>query len=114
MPREPTRNQINQGLTYVAQKPAFLANFGKPPPSEREPIPTRPDDGEWAAGSDEEEDEWDARFGGGEDGPQVVVLKEGRHLSADEVARERRKGESPARATWTRGYGRARSAQREG
>lgn len=90
--REPSRNQISNGLTYVAQKPSFLANFGKPPPSEGEPIPSRPDEGEWAGGSDEE-DEWDARFGGGEDGPQVVVLKEGRHLNADEVARERRKGE---------------------
>ncbi|BEI80937.1 hypothetical protein CcaverHIS002_0200970 [Cutaneotrichosporon cavernicola] len=94
--REPSRAQISSGLSYVAQKPSFLANFGKPPPSEREPIPTRPDEGEWAEDSDE--DEWDKKFGGGEDGPQVVVLKEGRHLSADEVAKERRraKGERTA------------------
>ncbi|CAK9782905.1 hypothetical protein CC85DRAFT_305630 [Cutaneotrichosporon oleaginosum] len=87
--REPSRAQISHGLTYVAQKPSFLANFGQPPPSEREPIPTRPDEGEWAEDSDE--DDWDKKFGGDEDGPQVVVLKEGRHLSADEVARERRR-----------------------
>lgn len=30
--------------------------------------------------------------GGGEEGPQVVVLKEGRHLTAEEIKRERRKG----------------------
>jgi hypothetical protein len=30
--------------------------------------------------------------GGGEEGPQVVVLKEGRHLTAEEVKRERRRG----------------------
>lgn len=109
MPRgrsEPTRAQYSHGLEYVAQKPAFLQNFGRPAPSSsdrdgregrggREPLPERPDEGEWAKGSDdeEEEDEWDVRFGGGEDGPQVVVLKEGRHLSAAEVERERKIGE---------------------
>lgn len=103
---EPTRAQYSHGLEYVANKPAFLANFGRPAaaagPSSRsspgregrdgrEPLPERPDEGEWAKGSDDEseEDEWDTRFGGGEDGPQVVVLKEGRHLSAAEVERER-------------------------
>lgn len=112
MPRgrsEPTRAQYSHGLEYVANKPAFLQNFGRPVPSSpdrdgerggrggREPLPERPDEGEWARGSDdEEEDEWDVRFGGGEDGPQVVVLKEGRHLSAAEVDRERKIGESPS------------------
>lgn len=110
MPRgraEPTRAQISHGLEYVANKPAFLQNFGAPAASSaspgargtgrggREPLPERPGDGEWAKGSDddddesEEEDEWDQRFGGGDDGPQVVVLKEGRHLTAAEVERER-------------------------
>jgi hypothetical protein len=43
------------------------------------------------------DDEWgDVYGGGGEDGPQVVVLKEGRHLSEAEVKRERRRGESGA------------------
>ncbi len=93
--REPSRAQVSNGLTYVAQKPAFLANFGQPA-GQREPIPTRPDEGEWAEDSDE--DDWDKKFGGGEDGPQVVVLKEGRHLNADEVARERRRGECAERA----------------
>ncbi len=133
--------QYSKGLTYVAQKPSFLQNFGKPPPSPpragrggvvregRETIPRRPGNGEWAEGSggesgDEEEeeedefgrmvpkgkgkgkekgkeeeivesdDEWGEVFGGGGDeGPQVVVLKEGRHLSAQQVRQERRRGE---------------------
>lgn len=110
----PSKNSANS-LTYVAQKPAFLANFGQPartspPPRERdaaasgrggrgrEALPERPRDGQWAQGSDDEreegsDDEWGERFGGGGDeGPQVVVLKEGRHLSGDEVKRERRRG----------------------
>lgn len=93
--REPSKAALSSGLTYVAQKPSFLANFGAKPENERgNDLPSRPTDGEWAAGSDEEEeqDEWEAMYGG-EEGPQVVVLKEGRHLSADEVARERRRGE---------------------
>lgn len=103
-------------MTYVAQQPSFLKNFGKPaspPPTDRngrgggsarsgadggrEALPERPKEGRWAGGSDEEgeesDDEWGERFGGGgDDGPQVVVLKEGRHLSAEEVKRERRRG----------------------
>ncbi|KAL1412445.1 hypothetical protein Q8F55_000190 [Vanrija albida] len=97
MPREPSRAELNK-LEYVAQKPAFLANFGqptKPAPGRRDArdLPSRPKDGEWAGGSDgESEDEWEAQFGGGDDGPQIVVLKEGRHLTKDEVERERKKG----------------------
>ncbi|ORY28019.1 hypothetical protein BCR39DRAFT_212975 [Naematelia encephala] len=115
MPKNPTKNDL-KGLTYIAQKPKFLQNFGQaptsPPPSrsrshgrEREPdgLPSRPKEGKWAGGSDDEgggkgresdDDEWGETFGGGgDDGPQVVVLKEGRHLTADEVKRERRRGE---------------------
>ncbi|RSH81269.1 uncharacterized protein EHS24_008709 [Apiotrichum porosum] len=117
MPREPTRNQVSNGLQYVAQKPAFLQQFGfgggRRDDSDDEDdegqgsssrrgrdLPSRPKDGKWAGGSDDEgandekdgriRDEWDEMYGG-DDGPQVVVLKEGRHLSADELARERRK-----------------------
>lgn len=133
MPRDPTRNQVSNGLSYNKVVPSFLANFGKPtasrsPPPEhhpsydprihgrdapgrggREPLPERPKDGEWAGGSDGEDDvdgrkrrrkmahdsddEWgDVYGGGGDEGPQVVVLKEGRHLSEAEVRRERRRG----------------------
>lgn len=107
-----TKHQYSAGLTYVAQKPSFLQNFGKPqapPPSSassrggREPLPERPDKGQWATGSgdeageredDDDDDEWGDVFGGGgEEGPQVVILKEGRHLTAEEIKRERRKGE---------------------
>ena len=122
MPRDPTRQQVSAGLTYVSNTPSFLKNFGKPPPSPedqeqgrggssaragREPLPERPREGKWAGGSDDEggggrgrgdaeetDDEWgDVYGGGGDDGPQVVVLKEGRHLTAEDVKRERRRGE---------------------
>ena len=127
MPRELSKNQISNGLSYNAQTPKFLQNFGKPiaarsPPPEhhpsydpaihsassrarREDLPERPKDGKWAGGSDDEgekggrgrgrdsDDEWGEVYGGGgNDGPQVVVLKEGRHLSEAEVRRERRRG----------------------
>ncbi|TXT05961.1 hypothetical protein VHUM_03722 [Vanrija humicola] len=94
-----SRAQLNK-LEYVAQKPAFLANFGQPTKAEgrrdARDLPSRPKDGEWAGGSDGEsdEDEWEAQFGGGDDGPQIVVLKEGRHLSKAEVDAERKKGGS--------------------
>jgi hypothetical protein len=101
-----------KNLTYIPQKPAFLQNFGQPkrpspPPGRsgakregRGDLPSRPSDGEWAEGSDAEkedgsDDEWGETFGGGGDeGPQVVVLKEGRHLTAEDVKRERRRGTS--------------------
>jgi len=119
---KPSKNQYSQGLTYVSATPSFLKHFGQPkPPSPRpnshstsqardgrEPLPERPRSGEWASGSDDEkaereeeeeeeeegEDEWGEMYGGGEEGPQVVVLKEGRHLTGEEVKRERRRGES--------------------
>ncbi|WOO81956.1 uncharacterized protein LOC62_04G005468 [Vanrija pseudolonga] len=101
-----SRAQLNK-LEYVAQKPAFLANFGAPPKAEgrrdARDLPSRPKDGEWAAGSDdegdEEEDEWEAQFGGGDDGPQIVVLKEGRHLSKEEVEKARGKGDAPGKSS---------------
>lgn len=99
----PSKNDYTKGLSYVAQTPSFLKNFGKPPASPeagpsggRAALPERPSDGRWAGGSDDEDedDEWGTRFGGGGDeGPQVVVLKEGRHLTAEQVKRERKRGE---------------------
>jgi hypothetical protein len=76
-------------------------------------MPERPREGKWAGASDDEddagrqikgkgkiddaaeEDEWEARWGGGQDGdgPQIVVLKEGKHLSEAEVAAAKRGGE---------------------
>ena len=84
----------------------------------RDAIPERPRDGPWAEGSDDEggdldefgrarrrspkgkdkasdqeEDEWDKRFGGGkdDDGPQIVVVNEGKHLTAEQYKQEREK-----------------------
>lgn len=68
-----------------------VADDGRPPIPERPltddrpPIPTRPEGDPGSAG--EEDDE-------GEEGPQIVVLKQGRHLSAREVENEKRKGAS--------------------
>ncbi|WVR08756.1 hypothetical protein IAU60_005814 [Kwoniella sp. DSM 27419] len=118
--------QYGNSLSYSAPVPKFLQNFGRapsPPSSpEREDgraaLPSRPREGQWANGSDDEsdrkgrkggggrgagsegedeDDEWGETFGGGGDeGPQVVVLKEGRHLSEDEVKRLRRKAQGLA------------------
>jgi hypothetical protein len=93
------------------------------PPSRggREAIPERPRDGKWARGSDdeddtklgagrrsgkkavdgEEDDEWTERYGGGDDGPQIVVLNEGKHLSAEQV-RKAQTGESEGEQQRTR------------
>lgn len=69
----PSKNQVSNSLTYVAQTPSFLKNFGKPPASPprrgrgrggdeadtgvggsgRAAIPERPDEGKWARGSDD-------------------------------------------------------------
>lgn len=76
----------------------------------RESVPERPRDGKWAGGSDDEgdnsgkgkaravdgeTDEWEERWGGGMDGdgPQIVVLKEGKHMSEAEVVAAKRGGE---------------------
>lgn len=84
----------------------------------RAPLPSRPSEGEWAEPSgssgkrkaaydDEGEDEWTRKYGGApgaagdEDGPQIVVLNEGKHLTQEEV-RE-------ARGKWTIAFNDARS-----
>lgn len=125
MPKDkgPTKASLSN-LTYVAQKPKFLQNFGRapspsPPPERgtggggREPLPERPREGKWAGGSDDEgeggpkgrddeDDDWGEVYGGGgDDGPQVVVLKEGRHLTAEDLKRERRRGLFSHLSNWT-------------
>ncbi|KAI4522487.1 hypothetical protein K525DRAFT_268846 [Schizophyllum commune Loenen D] len=108
-PKEPTRAQLSSRLAYNAQTPAFLRRFqnhvngnadsdeeegdpeweevggGRPaiprrPRDDRPPIPTRPDDD---PGSADEE--------AGDEAPQIVVLREGKHLSAREVENEKRR-----------------------
>ncbi|KAI0059240.1 hypothetical protein BV25DRAFT_1918701 [Artomyces pyxidatus] len=101
-PKEPTRQQLSSRLTYSQNTPSFLQKFanrvagvpddeddddefeddgsGRPPIPKRPAIPERPADDPGSA--DEEE---------GDELPQVVVLREGKHLSAREVENEKRK-----------------------
>jgi hypothetical protein len=105
------RQQVNGGATGHRrtddddESPNVVSRRSASPPTRagREAIPERPREGKWAAGSDdeddgqrrrtrggqdeEEEDEWTQRYGGGDDAPQIVVLNEGKHLSAEEVRR---------------------------
>ena len=106
-PREPTRAQLSSKLAYHSQKPAFLLKLqnrmngipdeeeeddydpefehvggGREPIPRRPAIPERPDDD---PGSADEDD--------GDERPQVVVLKAGKHLTEWEAENVRRKGE---------------------
>ncbi|KAJ8584854.1 hypothetical protein M405DRAFT_436974 [Rhizopogon salebrosus TDB-379] len=104
--KEPTRQQLSSRLRYQSHVPAFLQKFqnkiqgiadededepqyyddgsGRPPIPVRPAIPERPDNDPGSA----DEDDADER-------PQVVVLKEGKHLTEREAENERRKGLSP-------------------
>lgn len=110
MSKEPTRQQLSSKLAYQANTPAFLVRLqkqfgggggrhdededdefeydgsGRPPIPRRPAIPERPDDE--AGSADEEEDE---------ERPQVIVLREGKHLTEREVENEKRKGASTPR-----------------
>ena len=103
--KEPTRQQLSSRLRYQSHVPAFLQKFqnkvqgitdededepqyyddgsGRPPIPVRPAIPERPDNDPGSA----DEDEADER-------PQVVVLKEGKHLTEREAENEMRKGAS--------------------
>ena len=103
MSKEPTRHQLSSRLAYQAHTPAFLQRLqgringtgrdedeeeeyeydgsGRPPIPKRPAIPERPTDD---PGSADEDD--------GDEKPQIVVLREGKHLSEKEVENERRKG----------------------
>ncbi|KAI8982715.1 hypothetical protein BD414DRAFT_537735 [Trametes punicea] len=102
MSKEPTRQQLSSRLTYQAKTPAFLLRLqhqhgaggradddddeyeyvgdGRPPIPRRPAIPERPDDEPGSAAEDDEDEK-----------PQVVVLKEGKHLTERDVENERRK-----------------------
>lgn len=114
---------VVHGMSYIAPKtPSFLTAFkaqlaGAPPPGSSDPYTSRSstelgENGQRAAlpgrggrQTSEEREEEERRkalegddFGwgeGGDDAPQVVVLKEGKHLSFEEMEDERRKGTSP-------------------
>ncbi|OSX58905.1 hypothetical protein POSPLADRAFT_1059996 [Postia placenta MAD-698-R-SB12] len=105
MSKEPTRHQLSARLAYNARTPTFLLKMqqrvsgaradddddddddeyehdgsGRPPIPKRPAIPERPDDDPGSANEDD-----------GDEKPQVVVLREGKHLSAREVENEKRK-----------------------
>jgi hypothetical protein len=105
-PREPTRAQLSSKLAYQSHTPNFLQKFknrmnGVPDEEEeydeefehigggREPIPRRPrpviperPDGDPGSADDED----------GDEKPQVVVLKAGKHLTEREAENIRRAG----------------------
>lgn len=97
----PSKQQL-KGLAYVGKQPSFLRNAAAALSGQtgssgssgsRAPIPTRPEgygDDEDDAASDR--DDWDLDRGDDE-APQVVVLKEGKHIGKDEVDRIRAEGE---------------------
>ncbi|KAI0663759.1 hypothetical protein C8Q70DRAFT_906182 [Cubamyces menziesii] len=103
MSKEPTRHQLSSRLTYQAKTPAFLLRMqqhsagghgddeddeyeydgsGRPPIPRRPSIPQRPDDEPGSADEDDADEK-----------PQVVVLKEGKHLTEREAENERRKAQ---------------------
>jgi len=113
-PKEPTRQQLSSRLTYSQHTPTFLRKLqsrvsgapnedsdedpefeddgsGRPPIPRRPPVPERPADD---PGSEDED--------GDDEAPQVVVLKEGKHLSAWEAENEKRraKGLPPVPDPW--------------
>ncbi len=104
-PKEPTKHQLSARLTYSQHTPAFLRKLqsrvsgnpdddsdedlnpefeddgsGRPPIPRRPPIPERPASDPGSADEDRDDE-----------APQVVVLKEGKHLSARDVENEKRK-----------------------
>ncbi|KAJ7459161.1 hypothetical protein B0H11DRAFT_2060574 [Mycena galericulata] len=102
-PKEPTRQQISSRLQYSQSTPRFLQKFqnriagipdedeeydeefepddgsGRPPIPRRPAIPERPDDDPGSEGEDD-----------GDEKPQVVVLREGKHLTEREAENVRR------------------------
>lgn len=114
MSKEPNRHQLSSRLAYQAHTPAFLQRLqgringtgrdeeeddeyeyeydgsGRPPIPKRPALPERPDAD---PGSADEDD--------GDEKPQIVVLREGKHLSEREVENERRKSELVLRVTTT-------------
>jgi hypothetical protein len=111
MSREPTKQQLSSRLSYQQRTPAFLRrlqkNYGggsrgddddeedeptygddqfEDDGSGRPPIPVRPSIPERSKENPGSEDE-DAM----DEKPQVVVLKEGKHLTEREVQNEKRK-----------------------
>jgi len=102
-PKEPTRAQLSSRLSYNQHTPSFLLKLqsriagrpdededydnefeyvgsGRPPIPRRPAIPGRPEDDPGSADEDS-----------GDEKPQVVVLKQGKHLTEQEAENVRRK-----------------------
>lgn len=108
-PREPTRAQLSSRLAYSQHTPSFLLKLqnriaGKPEQDEegyddefeydgsgRPPIPRRP-----AIPERPEDDQGSADEDSGDEKPQVIVLKQGKHLTEREAENIRRKGLLPS------------------
>lgn len=113
-PKEPNRHQLSSRLSYSQHTPSFLLKLqnriagipdeeeeydeefeddgsGRPPIPRRPAIPERPEDD---PGSADEDD--------GDEKPQVVVLREGKHLTEREAENVKRKGMSIHLAFFTR------------
>lgn len=118
-PKEPTRAQLSSRLSYSQHTPTFLRRLqnkysgnydhddegeeeeeegqyggnhefedfdrgsGRPPIPRRPAIPERPPEDPGSADEDDEDEK-----------PQVIVLKEGKHLTEHEAENIRRKGQS--------------------
>jgi Domain of unknown function (DUF4604) len=111
-PKEPTRAQLSSRLAYSQNTPSFLLKLqnriagnpdededyndefeydgsGRPPIPRRPAIPERPEDDPGSADEDN-----------GDEKPQVVVLKEGKHLTEREAENIRRKGRLQSLMCW--------------
>lgn len=98
-PKEPTRYQLSSRLEYRKQTPPFLRKLRGQHSNEedeellyddgsgRPPIPVRP-----ASPRHRDDDYTSTNEDDADERPQVVVLKAGKHLTAEEVENERRKG----------------------
>ncbi|CAE6473893.1 unnamed protein product [Rhizoctonia solani] len=85
-------SEEEDGNVYNPDWDKDASTSGRPPVPSRPPIPTRPGESSKPHGgrngtpSEDEEDSGDEK-------PQIVVLKEGKHLSAKEVDREKRRAQ---------------------
>lgn len=105
--KEPNRHQLSSRLSYSQNTPTFLLKLqnringvqddddddpefepddgsGRPPIPRRPAIPQRPDDDPGSAEEDGDE---------GDEKPQVVVLRAGKHLTEREAENVRRAGQ---------------------
>lgn len=123
-PKEPTKAQLSSRLSYSQNTPAFLLRLqnkvagtvttdDEEPQYEddefedyargsgRRPIPKRPAEPRPAIPERPADDPGSADEDDLDEAPQVVVLKEGKHLTEREAENERRKGEQRLSSIYT-------------